>query len=193
MEANVDISQIVIETDRLRLRPWRETDLRDYHAYASVPGVGEMAGWTHHKSMEETKAALKVMIARRNVFALVLKETNKPIGSLGFHYSWGNDDPAYMDLSQTELGFSLSKNYWGQGLMVEAVGAAIDYCFKTRALDALTCGHFVSNTQSKRVIEKCGFTYVKTGKYYARQLQRIIDDRKYIMFNPMRERKTREP
>jgi ribosomal-protein-alanine N-acetyltransferase len=73
--------------------------------------------------------------------------------------------------------------------MVEAVNAAIDYCFKIRALDALTCGHFISNTQSKRVIEKCGFKYVKSGKYYAKQLRLIIDDSKYIMLNPARERK----
>ena len=185
MDVSIDVSHTVIDTERLRLRAWRETDLRDFHEYASVAGVGEMAGWKHHKSIDETRAALRSIIAGKNVFALVHRDTGKVIGSLGFHHSWANDDPRYMGLELTEIGYSLSKAFWGQGLMVEAVNAAIDYCFNVRALEAVTCGHFLSNSQSKRVIEKCGFSYVKSGKYYAKQLKLLIDDCKYIMFNPM--------
>ena len=40
----IDISKVILRTDRLILRPWRETDLEDFYAYASVDGVGQMAG-----------------------------------------------------------------------------------------------------------------------------------------------------
>jgi len=184
----MDISQTEIETERLRLRAWRETDLRDFYSYASIPGVGEMAGWKHHTSLEESRAALRLMISGKNIFAIVDKESGRAIGSLGFHHSWADDDPQYIDFLLTEIGYSLSNAYWGQGLMVEAVKAVIDYCFNARALEAVTCAHFIANNRSKRVIEKCGFTYVKSGKYYARQLHAIYDDSKYIMFNPKKFR-----
>ena len=44
MNKQIDISNVTIRTDRLLLRSWKETDLKDFYAYASVEGVGEMAG-----------------------------------------------------------------------------------------------------------------------------------------------------
>ena len=69
----------------------------------------------------------------------------------------------------------------GAGLIPEAVGAVIDCGFGTLGLEAFTCGHFVENSQSKRVIEKCGFTFVKRGEFYAGQLQKSFDDLKYTL------------
>ena len=88
-------------------------------------------------------------ISDKNVFALELKATKKVIGSLGLHYSWANNDKDFADLRVKEIGYVLSKAYWGQGLMPEAVSAVIDWCFNELGLDALTVGHFVVNAQSK--------------------------------------------
>ena len=49
MNAAVDISNVILETERLILRPWKLEDLEDFYEYASVDGVGEMAGWPHHE------------------------------------------------------------------------------------------------------------------------------------------------
>ena len=83
MNAPVDVTNIRIETDRLILRAWRETDLADFYEYASVEGVGEMAGWNHHQSMEESRRILDFFISGKKTFALELKENGKVIGSLG--------------------------------------------------------------------------------------------------------------
>ena len=83
MNAPVDVTNIRIETDRLILRAWRETDLADFYEYASVEGVGEMAGWNHHQSMEESRRILDFFISGKKTFALELKENGKMIGSLG--------------------------------------------------------------------------------------------------------------
>lgn len=48
MNKPIDITNIQITTDRLLLRPWREEDLLDFNEYASVDGVGQMAGWNPH-------------------------------------------------------------------------------------------------------------------------------------------------
>lgn len=62
MNAPIDVTDIYIDTPRLILRPWQETDLADLYEYASVPGVGEMAGWNHHKSRDESIQILQMFI-----------------------------------------------------------------------------------------------------------------------------------
>lgn len=54
MNAYIDISNTILETERLILRPWRQEDLNDFFEYASVDGVGQLAGWNPHKSIDET-------------------------------------------------------------------------------------------------------------------------------------------
>ena len=85
MDTPADVSAIQINTDRLVLRPLALDDLADFYAYASVPGVGEMAGWKHHQSMEESAAILQSMVKRREVLAIVHKADGKMIGTIGLH------------------------------------------------------------------------------------------------------------
>ena len=54
MNAEIDISQVTLQTDRLILRSWKESDLEDFYEYAKVDGVGQMAGWLPHKDREES-------------------------------------------------------------------------------------------------------------------------------------------
>lgn len=182
MDIQIDVTGEKIETWRLILRPWLESDLNDFYEYASVEGVGEMAGWKHHESIDISKEILQSFINEKNIFAIVLKENNKVIGSLGLHYSWANDDSKFKKFRLKEIGYVLSKNYWGKGLMPEAVSAIVKFCFDECRLDALTIGHFSTNSQSKRVIEKCGFRYVKQGEYFAKSLQKSFIDMKYILY-----------
>ncbi len=65
MNAEIDISKTELKTRRLTLRPWRESDLDDFYEYASVDGVGEMAGWCHHTSKEESKEILDMFIREK--------------------------------------------------------------------------------------------------------------------------------
>jgi ribosomal-protein-alanine N-acetyltransferase len=178
---NIDVTKINIETERLILRSWQETDLNDFYEYASVPGVGEMAGWAHHDSIETSNKILKLFIDEKNVFAIVHKQDNKVIGSLGIHGSWANAEEQYKHLRAKEIGYVLSKAYWGQGLVPEAVKAVINYCFTNLNVEAFTCGHFKENSQSRRVIEKCGFTLFKESEYYAKQIDKTFEDMKYIL------------
>ena len=53
MNAAIDVTGVEIETPRLLLRAWKQEDLADFYEYARVDGVGQMAGWMPHKSMDE--------------------------------------------------------------------------------------------------------------------------------------------
>ncbi len=158
MIANFYLNGLTIETERLILRPWKQTDLDDFFEYASVDGVGEMAGWKHHENKEKSQSILDLLINDDKTFAIVLKDNNKVIGSLGVEkYGMEKVLSEFFDYQGREIGFVLSKDYWGKGLMPEAVKAVIDYLFNVANLDFLICGYYEFNNQSKKVQEKCGF------------------------------------
>lgn len=179
MNAPIDISQIKLTTPRLILRPWKESDLQDLYAYASVDGVGQMAGWLPHKNMEESKEILTRFIEGKRVFALEYQ--GKVIGSLGIEQYHEKDYPELDSLRGREIGYVLSKAYWGNGLMPEAVSAVIRWLFRQEQLDFIIVGHFDHNHRSRRVIEKCGFRYNKTTKYTTRY-HTVENSMEYILY-----------
>lgn len=158
MNATFKINGKVLETQRLILREFNKNDLTDFYEYASVDGVGEMAGWSHHENIETTKEILNSFIKDNKVFAIVYKENNKVIGSLGVEKYFMEDKlDEFKDLYGRSIGYVLSKDYWGKGLMKEAVKCVINYLFDECNLDFIICGYYLFNNQSKRVQEKCGF------------------------------------
>lgn len=183
MNKKIDISDVTLKTPRLTLRPWLESDLDDFYEYARVDGVGQMAGWVPHKSLEESKAILNSFIRDKRVFALEYQE--KVIGSLGIEEYNENHYPEFAEMQGREIGYVLNKDYWGQGLMPEAVKAVIAWLFEDQELDFILVGHFDWNRQSARVIEKCGFTYNKTVPFLT-QFDKQENSVEYIMWNPQK-------
>lgn len=186
MIAPIDVTGIRIETPRLILRPWQETDLSDFYEYARVDGVGQMAGWSPHRSPEESQAILAGFIQHRKVFALELRETGKVIGSLGMEEPETVPEEVQV-LQGREIGYVLSRDYWGRGLMPEAVQAVIHHAFTVENYDWLTCSHFKWNLQSRRVIEKCGFSPFGEGLFET-QYGTTETTFNYIIHNPSKVR-----
>ena len=166
MNIPVDISEVTLTTERLILRPWRQSDLDDFFEYASVEGVGEMAGWPHHENKEITQMILDNFIEGKKTFAIVLDD--KVIGSLGIEKYNEEWFPELKDKRCRAIGYVLSKDYWGKGIMTEAVKEVIRYLFEVEKLDCILCGHFLHNNRSGRVIEKCGFKHHSFQKYTTR-------------------------
>lgn len=158
MNAEFKINGKIIETERLILRPFCLSDLDDFYEYASVDGVGEMAGWKHHESKDESREILDIFVSEDKTFAICLKENGKVIGSLGIEkYGMEGALTEFDGYRGREIGYVLSRDHWGKGIMPEAVNAVIEYLFYELDLDFLTCGYYDFNSQSKRVQEKCGF------------------------------------
>ncbi|WP_445490998.1 GNAT family N-acetyltransferase [Niallia sp. 03133] len=147
----------VLHTKRLLLRRWKETDSKDLYEYACSELVGPYAGWAPHKSEEESKEIIKLFLTNNHTYAIVLKDENKVIGSIGIHER--KPDISLAHLKQREIGYALNPKYWGNGIVPEAVKRLLHYGFTTLNLDVIWCGHFDYNYKSKRVNEKCGFTY----------------------------------
>lgn len=146
-----------LETGRLILRPFRQTDLYDLYEYAKSPNVGPHAGWKPHESLEESDKILKSFIEGDEVLAIVWKENNRVIGSLGLHM-----DHLRSAQDVRMLGYVLSEDYWGRGIVTEAAKAVLKHAFLDLELPMITIHHYSYNQRSMRVIEKCGFLYEGT-------------------------------
>ena len=151
----------MIETKRLRLRPWCDTDAPPLYKYASHPDIGPIAGWPPHTSVENSLEIIRTVFVAPETYAVVLKDTNEPVGCCGILFS-NSLHTADMKQSEAEIGYWIGKPYWGQGLIPEAVEALLVRCFQNLHLDAVWCGYYEGNDKSKRVCEKCGFKYHHT-------------------------------
>ena len=166
MNTPIDVGNVILKTERMILRPWRQSDLEDFFEYASVDGVGQMAGWLPHENREVSQTILDSFVGKKKTFALEYE--GKVIGSLGIELYNEEKFPELKDVSCREIGYVLSKDYWGRGLMPEALKEVIRYLFEDVGLDAILCGHFLWNRQSERVQEKCGFRHYAYGTYETR-------------------------
>ena len=170
----------MIETTRLILRPWQDTDAPALFRYASDPAIGPIAGWPPHTSVENSLEIIRTVFAAPEVYAVMLKETGEPIGCCGIMFPDGLHS-ADMKQREAEIGYWLGKPYWGQGLIPEAVAALLSRCFNVLNLDAVWCGYYDGNSKSKRVCEKSGFKYHHTNKDIVSPLGDTRPEPFYIM------------
>lgn len=153
---------MILETRRLLLRPWEDTDDdgNELYRYAKDPAVGPIAGWPPHTSAENSREIIRSALSAPGTFAVVLKETGKPVGSAGIKFPDSCDD--YVGETEAEIGYWIGVPYWGQGLIPEAVEELLRYSFQELGLTAVWCGYYQGNDKSRRAQEKCGFIYHHT-------------------------------
>ncbi|MGV3022843.1 GNAT family N-acetyltransferase [Streptococcus suis] len=147
----------MIETPRLLLRPWTVDDAENLFALASHPEIGLRAGWPAHQSLEESRNVIETVFTQPETYALVDKITGKPVGAISLMI--GGASKLTTSDKEAELGYWLGRDYWGQGLVPEAIRKLLCHAFETLKLETVWCGYFEGNEQSRRAQEKCGFTY----------------------------------
>lgn len=149
-----------IKTERLILRPWKESDAHSLYEYAKDERVGPIAGWPVHTSVEDSREIIKNVLSAKETYAVCLKEDNIAIGSIGLI------PPAqsHTECAETEMeiGYWIGVPFWGNGYIPEAVKALQKRAFEDLNCTALWCGHYEGNKKSKRCQEKCGFIYHHT-------------------------------
>lgn len=151
---------MILETERLILRPWQDEDAVDLYKYASDPGVGPIAGWPVHTSVENSLKIIRDVLGVDETYAVVLKEEKKAIGSISFKMGDATDMTDRDD--ECELGYWIGKPYWGKGLIPEAARELLRHGFEDLGMKKIWCGYYDGNEKSKRVQEKLGFLYHHT-------------------------------
>lgn len=150
-----------METKRLILRPWTENDAESLYKYAQNPSVGLIAGWLPHTSVENSREVIREILSAPETYAVVLKETNEPIGSVGIMFD-NTIHSADMQEGDAEIGYWIGVPYWGLGMIPEAVICLLKRCFDELGIKRVWCGYFDGNTRSRRVMDKCGFRFHHT-------------------------------
>ncbi|MBQ0121614.1 MAG: GNAT family N-acetyltransferase [Bacteroidales bacterium] len=149
-----------METDRILLRRWQESDASVLFKYASDPEVGPRAGWPPHKSQEESLDVIKNIFTNDTTWAIVLKETGEAIGAMGYF----THDTSNIPIGQNdcEMGYWVARPFWNRGICTEALRLMLDYCINVKKFDDIWSDHFTGNPASGRVMQKCGF--IDTGR-----------------------------
>ena len=148
---------IKLETERLILRRWKDSDAENLYQYAKDPEVGPIAGWPPHQSIDESREIIRNVFNGKEAYAICLKTDEKAIGAIELKLN-GHTDLTDRD-DECELGYWLGKPFWGQGIMPEAVKEILRHAFEDIGMTTVWIGYYEGNSKSKRVQEKSGFRY----------------------------------
>lgn len=154
-KSNRSIAIKIMESERILLRPWQESDAMALYKYASDPEVGPLAGWAPHKSIEDSLEIICTVFNNPTTWAIIWNETDEAIGAIGYGPSCDCSLPARED--EPTVGYWVGKPYWGMGICTEALRLMIEHIRKATDIPSLISGHFIDNPASGRVMEKCGF------------------------------------
>jgi RimJ/RimL family protein N-acetyltransferase len=158
------VTKVFVETERLRLRDWCDTDRGVFAAMNADPEV--MRYFPETQSREESNASVDRCVARLNndgfgFWAAELKETGEFIGFIGVQRA-----PNYLPCAPAiEIGWRLVKHVWGRGLAPEGAMASLDYAFREIGAGEVIAITTVNNTPSRRVMEKVGMSHDLSGDF----------------------------
>ena len=159
MNCEINISGICLKCGEITLREFKPGDLQDLFQFASQPGLGEMAGWHHHESLEDSASLLNYYIKTKKTFALEFG--GRVIGSLGLQRYEERRFPELSNYLGRELSFALHRDFHNRGIMTQAVGELCRWLFEDLGFDFALIGCYEENLPSRRVAEKCGFEFYK--------------------------------
>lgn len=149
-----------LTTERLILRKLRRDDaLAMFNNWDNDPEVAKYTLWVAHENVEVTKKLVDKWLDdykddKTIRYVITLKDNDEPIGAIDV-VNYHNNVP--------EIGYCLSRKYWGKGYMTEACNAFIDYLFSLGYKSILIRAD-ERNIGSLKVIEKCGFKFTHKEK-----------------------------
>lgn len=164
-----------IETQRLRLRPFRADDAQPmFRNWASDPEVTRFLTWPAHESVEVTEQVVESWMrgyeaADNYQWAIELKQLHEPIGSIS---AVKTDDRT----GSATVGYCIGRKWWGQGITAEALRAVIGFFFSEVGANCVNACHDPGNPNSGKVMRKCGMTYEGTRRANAVNNQGICDE-----------------
>lgn len=181
-----------IETERLLLRPFCPEDADAmYRNWASQAEVTKFLTWPAHESVAVTKEIVESWCAQKEnldsyQWAIELKEIGEPIGNIS---TVKVDDRT----ASATVGYCLGTNWWGMGIMPEALRAVITFFFDEVGMNCVSACHDPRNPNSGKVMKKCGMTYEGTWRAAGVNNQGICDEVWYSILKKEYDRRKAQP
>ena len=149
-----------LQTARLTLRSLRLRDAESLFECTGDPEVARYVLWTANRSVAECRGMIRSMHRRYRAglpcsYGIALREDDRVYGTIGF-------TEYHEELRTAEVGYSLARRLWGQGLATEALAALLDLCFGRMRLHRVEAVHDVDNPASGRVMQHCGMRFEGT-------------------------------
>ena len=146
----------LLSTPRLILRALASSDLHDLYEYASDPEIDHYTPWDHYKNIEEARENLNEFLEAYEkhgfwAWGIEHRSDKKLIGIININ------KPGYD--RKVEVGYTIARNYWGQGLATEALQALIRYGFEKLALSRIEAVVLPENKASSKVLLKAGMQF----------------------------------
>ena len=152
---NLDAARMIIETERLILRPYRATDAQDGFEILGDPEVNRYIVYPLHRDIEDTREYIRESDPDEDRFAIELKATGKVVGACMIWYNDGEDG--------WELACGFNRLFWGKGYATEITKALIRWAYDVKNARDFIIVHATANPASGSVARKCGFTQVQAG------------------------------
>ena len=177
----------VLETERLVLRKFTMEDAQPmFDAWASDPEVTKYLTWPAHESVAISEMVMKDWVAGYEKpdhykWAITWKETGKLMGDISAVQVWDH-------VCAAEIGYCMSRKWWGQGVMTEALKAVVDYLIVEVGMNKVGARHDPRNIGSGKVMQKAGMTYEGTLRQCDRNNQGICDAAHYSILKEEWER-----
>lgn len=162
-----------------KIRKWKLSDARDLAAALSNKKIQDNLrdGLPYPYTEQDGAAYISAMLSadENETFAFAITVADKAVGSIGV-FRQGN-----IHRQTAELGYYLAEEYWGRGMMTEAVRQICEYVFTGSDIIRIYAEPFAYNAASCRVLEKAGFQYEGTLRSNAVKNGRVIDMKMYSL------------
>lgn len=168
----------ILITDRLVMRPFIIDDVEAvFQGWESDADVARYMFWESHNDINKTFQWVTEEISKIGCndwyrWAIVLKANEELIGTALLYV-----DEEY---EKFEIAYNLSKNMWGFGYTTEAMVEVIKFATDVLMIDEIMARHADENIESKRVLEKLGFRYIKDITYPCNNGKRILKGKEYM-------------
>lgn len=155
------LGTVILETKRLRLRPFKEGDVTDmYNNWASSDNVTRYLTWPTHESKEITKMIVDLWVSKNEEeknyqWCIEWKANHQAIGSFGVV---SLDE----DIDAVEIGYCIGEKYWNKGISTEAFKEVIKFFFEEVKCNRIFAKHDLKNPNSGIVMKKAGLEYEGT-------------------------------
>ena len=152
---------VKLETPRLILRRFVSADAPTmFRNWASSDAVTRYVTWFAHRDVQETQQIVDRWVAQyeephRYQWAIVLKGTDEPIGSIGVVR-------VDAEAESCEIGYCIGEAYWSKGITSEALQAVLRFLFEQIGFHRVAARHDIRNSRSGNVMKRCGMTYEGT-------------------------------
>ena len=164
---------------KCRIRKWELSDAKDLAAALSNKKVQDNLrdGLPYPYTEQDGKEFISAMLSadENETFAFAITVDNMVIGSIGI-FRQGN-----IHRQTAELGYYIAEEYWGKGIMTEAVKQICAYVFAKSDIIRIYAEPFAYNIASCRVLEKVGFQYEGTLRSNAVKNGKVIDMEMYSL------------